>query len=62
MKVRSSDIASISEARAKITEMADDVVKNGHEKVLTKNGNSYVALINAKKNSTTTTSLKKKTT
>lgn len=49
MKIRSSDIVSISEARAKITEMADDVVKNGNEKVLTKNGSSYVALIDAKK-------------
>ena len=41
------DIIPISRARARLTELADDVSKTGHEKVFTKNGESYVALITA---------------
>ena len=48
MALRSSDIVPISEARARLTELAEDVVSNGAEKVLTKNGASYVALIDAR--------------
>lgn len=40
-------IVPISRARARLTELADDVSKTGHEKVFTKNGESYVALITA---------------
>lgn len=39
----------ISEARARLTELAQDVVEGGAEKVLTKNGASYVAIVDAKK-------------
>jgi len=49
MPLRASDIIPISEARARLTELAEDVVGSGAEKVLTKNGSSYVALIDAKK-------------
>jgi prevent-host-death family protein len=49
MSLRTSDIVPISEARARLTELADDVVAEGSEKVLTKNGNSYVALVDARK-------------
>jgi PHD/YefM family antitoxin component YafN of YafNO toxin-antitoxin module len=49
MTLRVSDIIPISEARARLTELAEDVVGNGAEKVLTKNGSSYVALVDAKK-------------
>ena len=49
MSLRSSDIIPISEARARLTELAEDVVGSGAEKVLTKNGASYVALVDAKK-------------
>lgn len=42
-----TDIVPISQARARLTELADDVSKSGHEKVFTKNGESYVALITA---------------
>ncbi|TXT35765.1 MAG: putative antitoxin type II toxin-antitoxin system [Comamonadaceae bacterium] len=49
MTLRSSDIIPISEARARLTELAEDVVGTGAEKVLTKNGASYVALVDAKK-------------
>lgn len=49
MVLRASDIIPISEARARLTELAEDVVGGGSEKVLTKNGSSYVALVDAKK-------------
>jgi PHD/YefM family antitoxin component YafN of YafNO toxin-antitoxin module len=49
MALRTSDIIPISEARARLTELAEDVVGSGAEKVLTKNGSSYVALVDAKK-------------
>ena len=48
MPLRTSDIVPISEARARLTELAEDVVRNGAEKVLTKNGASYVALVDAR--------------
>lgn len=48
MALRSSDIVPISEARARLTELAEDVVGNGAEQVFTKNGASYVALIDAR--------------
>lgn len=49
MPLRASDIVPISEARARLTELAEDVVGSGSEKVLTKNGASYVALIDARR-------------
>jgi PHD/YefM family antitoxin component YafN of YafNO toxin-antitoxin module len=49
MVLRASDIVPISEARARLTELAEDVVGSGAEKVLTKNGASYVALIDARR-------------
>ena len=49
MTLRASDIIPISEARARLTELAEDVVRGSSEKVLTKNGASYVALVDAKK-------------
>lgn len=49
MALRASDIIPISEARARLTELAEDVVGNGAEKVLTKNGASYVALVDARR-------------
>jgi PHD/YefM family antitoxin component YafN of YafNO toxin-antitoxin module len=49
MRVRASDVVPISEARARLTELAEDVVGRGSEKVLTKNGASYVALVDARK-------------
>lgn len=47
--VRAGDVVPISEARARLTELAEDVVGNGTEKLLTKNGASYVALVDARK-------------
>ncbi|BEP64998.1 hypothetical protein GmRootV213_55520 (plasmid) [Variovorax sp. V213] len=49
MSLRASDIVPISEARARLTELAEDVVGSGSEKVLTKNGASYVALVDARR-------------
>lgn len=49
MALRASDIVPISEARARLTELAEDVVGTGAEKVLTKNGASYVALVDARR-------------
>ena len=49
MAVRTSDIVPISEARARLTELAEDVVGSGAEKILTKNGASYVALVDARR-------------
>jgi prevent-host-death family protein len=49
MSLRSSDIVPISEARARLTELAEEVVVGGAEKVLTKNGVSYVAIVDARK-------------
>ena len=46
--MRASDVVPISEARARLTELAEEVV-GGAEKVLTKNGASYVAIVDARK-------------
>ena len=48
MSFTAQDVVPISEARARLTELADDVVA-GAEKLLTKNGSAYVALVDAKK-------------
>ena len=47
--LRTKDVIPISEARAKLTELAEEVVGTDAVKVLTKNGASYVALIDARK-------------
>lgn len=49
MSLRTSDVVPISEARARLTELAEEVVGAGTEKVFTKNGASYVALVDARK-------------
>jgi prevent-host-death family protein len=49
MGLRTSDVVPISEARARLTQIAEEVVDEGAEKVLTKNGSSYVAIIDARK-------------
>ena len=43
-----SDIIPLSQIRARFTELAD-LVSQGYEKIITRNGESYVALIDAKK-------------
>jgi PHD/YefM family antitoxin component YafN of YafNO toxin-antitoxin module len=49
MPLRASDVVPISEARARLTELAEEVVGSGAEKLLTKNGASYVALVDARR-------------
>jgi prevent-host-death family protein len=49
MAIRSEDIVSISDARSKLAELAEEVVREGAEKILTKNGAGYVALIDAQR-------------
>ncbi len=49
MSLRTCDVVPISEARARLTELAEEVVGAGAEKVLTKNGSSFVAIIDARK-------------
>ncbi|WP_042886990.1 type II toxin-antitoxin system prevent-host-death family antitoxin [Cupriavidus necator] len=48
MSIRAQDVVPISEARSRLTELAEDVVA-GAEKLLTKNGTAFVALVDAKK-------------
>ena len=48
MSFSANDIVPLSQARAKLSELAD-AVKGGAEKIITKNGESYVALIDAKR-------------
>ena len=49
MRLRTSDVVPISEARARLTELADEVAGGGAEKILTKNGSSFVAIVDARK-------------
>lgn len=42
------DVIPLSQARANLSELADQV-KAGAEKIVTKNGESYIALIDAKR-------------
>ena len=48
MGFSTKDVVPLSQARAKLSELADEV-KSGTEKVITKNGESYVALIDAER-------------
>lgn len=46
MGISASDIIPLSNARANFSELAEEV-KAGAEKIITKNGESYIALIDA---------------
>lgn len=48
MSTRAQDVLPLSEAHSRLTELAEDVVA-GAEKVLTKNGLPYVAIIDVRK-------------
>ena len=47
MTLSSKDIVPLTRARAKLTELVDEVRSNGSEKIITKNGESCAALIDA---------------
>lgn len=46
MAFATKDIVPLTQARARLSELADEV-KAGSEKIITRNGESYVALIDA---------------
>lgn len=48
MVIFASDVIPLSQARANLSELADQV-KAGAEKIITKNGESYVAIIDARR-------------
>jgi prevent-host-death family protein len=48
MAFESKDVVPFSVARARLSELADEV-RRGSEKIITKNGESYVALVDANK-------------
>ena len=49
MAISSKDIISLSHARAKLTELCEEVHTAGSEKIITKNGESCAALIDAER-------------
>ena len=49
MSLSSKDIVSLSRARAKLTELVDEVRAEGREKIITRNGESCAALIAAER-------------
>jgi prevent-host-death family protein len=49
MALTSKDIVSLTRARAKLTELVDEVRSKGTEKIITKNGESCAALIDAER-------------
>ena len=53
MAISSKDIVSLSHARARLTELCEEVQTKGSEKIITKNGESCVALIEADASITT---------
>ncbi len=48
MGISASDVVPLSQARAHFSELAEQV-KAGAEKIITKNGESYIAMIDAKR-------------
>lgn len=48
MAISAGDVIPLSQARANLSELADQV-KAGAEKIITKNGESYVALIDTRR-------------
>jgi prevent-host-death family protein len=48
MSIAAADVIPLTQARAKLSDLADQV-KAGAEKIITKNGESYVALIDAER-------------
>lgn len=48
MPLTSEDIVPLNRVRARFTDLAEEV-RAGHEKIITRNGRSYVALIDARR-------------
>lgn len=48
MAISASDVIPLSQARANLSDLADQV-KAGAEKIITKNGESYIALVDTQR-------------
>lgn len=48
MSIKIQDIVPLNQVRARLTELAEEV-REGSEKIITRNGESYVALIDARR-------------
>ena len=48
MSITSKDIVPLNQVRARLTELAEEV-RAGSEKIITRNGESYVALVDARR-------------
>lgn len=48
MPITSKDIVPLGQARARLTEMSE-AARNGDEKIITRNGEAFVALIDARR-------------
>jgi prevent-host-death family protein len=48
MGIKSEDIVPLNQVRARFTELAEEV-RSGAEKIITRNGESYVALVDARR-------------
>lgn len=48
MAITSKDIVPLNQVRARLTELAEEV-RAGSEKIITRNGESYVALVDARR-------------
>lgn len=48
MPIRAKDIVPLNQVRARLTELAEEVTA-GNEKIITRNGQSYVALMDAQR-------------
>ncbi|TDI39010.1 MAG: type II toxin-antitoxin system Phd/YefM family antitoxin [Acidobacteria bacterium] len=49
MSISSKDIVPLTRARAQLAELVEEVQTEGREKIITKNGESCAALINAER-------------
>ncbi len=49
MPISTKDVVPMGQVRARFTELAEDVHSGNSEKVITRNGESYVALVDAKR-------------
>lgn len=48
MAIKSDDIVPLNQVRARFTELAEEV-RSGAEKIITRNGEGYVALVDARR-------------
>ena len=48
MSIKSDDIVPLNQVRARLSELAEEV-RAGAEKIITRNGESYVALVDARR-------------